>query len=204
MSLLDVQRSLVGFARGSTSAYQHCDNLTQAEREWLTQLLHSPGLLVTQQIQQWWRISRVCSAAPLTIELLKRDQLEDLIIEYVTTEPVRTLFFAAELEQFKLFIQQHPRTTATIKTLVEFEYEIKNAYQTSVASARGKAHITLAKILHFKHDPIRLLSALLTGTTLPIETQDYYILVSPALPEHWRMLTDAECAQYPELAEIYI
>lgn len=189
MSLLEVQRSLVGFARGSTAEYRNCNNLTNDENDWLSRILNSPGLQVTQQTQQWWRIARVCSAAPLTLALLKREGLEELLYEYITCQPVKTLFFAAELEQFNYFIQDHPQANSTIKTLVEFEFAIKNAYQSSVNRDQTKQGHNVALViqaLHFRCDPIKLLGSLLTGAALPLETQDYYVIVSPDLPQHWR------------------
>jgi len=185
MSLLDVQRSLVGFARGSTREYQHCDNLTQAENEWLTQLLDAPGLHVTQQVQQWWRVSRVCATAPLTIALLKRNGLEDLLIEYIITEPIRTLFFAAELEQFKTFLHAQPQVDATTKTLVEFEAGIKTAIQLAAAGNAAQRE-DFSLWLKFQCNPPALFTALLTGTPLPpVEPEPYHLEISPHLESLW-------------------
>lgn len=192
MSLLDVQRSLVGFARGSTIEFQGCDNLTHAEYKWLTQVQDSPGLQVTQQIQQWWRIARVCASAPLTVELLKRAGLEELIVEYITTEPVRSLFFAAELQQFKTFLQHHAQVDATTHTMIEFEAALKNAYQTSVTNQPAKLIAHTSCKLHFTRPPIALFTALLTGTELPIENGHHYVIVSADLPQHWRLATAIE------------
>lgn len=186
MSLLDVQRSLVGFARGSTAEYQRCQDLTHIEQEWLQQLLDSPGLQVTQQIQQWWRISRVCSTAPLTIELLKRNGLEELVIEYITNEPVRTLFFAAELEQFKQFLLRNTLVDTTTKALIEFETGIKTATQlaTNATSSRAGAQPLM---LVFNCNPPQLFAALLTGTELPpVESNTYQVEINPALDSLWR------------------
>jgi len=185
MSLLDVQRSLVGFARGSTREYQHCNNLTLAEHEWLKQLLASPGLQITQQVQQWWRISRVCATAPLTMALLKRNGLDDLIIEYITTEPIRTLFFAAELEQFKTFLHAQPQVDATTKTLVEFELGIKSATQLAAAgNAAEDEYFSLS--LKFACNPPALFTALLTGTPLPsIGQEEYQLDINPTLEFLW-------------------
>lgn len=182
MSLLDVQRSLVGFARGSTSEYQHCNNLTLAENEWLQQLLDSSGLQITQQVQQWWRISRVCATAPLTITLLKRNGWEELIIEYIITEPIRTLFFAAELEQFKTFLHAQPQVDDTTKTLIEFELGIKTASQLIAAAQRE--HFSLS--LQFERNPTALFTALLTGTPLPpVEPEPYLLEINPQLASLW-------------------
>lgn len=185
MSLLDVQRSLVGFARGSTSEYRHCSNLTLAENEWLNQLLDSSGLHITQQIQQWWRISRVCATAPLTITLLKRNGLEDLMVEYIITEPIRTLFFAAELEQFKTFLHAQPQVDATTKTLIEFELGIKTATQlVTVGNAAQREYFSLP--LKLERNPPTLFSALLTGAALPpIETVPYHLEINPQLESLW-------------------
>lgn len=185
MSLLDVQRSLVGFARGSTSEYQHCSNLTPAEHEWLQQLLDSAGLQITQQVQQWWRISRVCATAPLTITLLKRNGLEELIIEYIITEPIRTLFFAAELEQFKRFLHAQPQVDATTKTLIEFELGIKTATQLmATGNAVQREHYSLS--LQFERNPPALFTALLTGTPLPsVELEPYHLDINPQLESLW-------------------
>lgn len=182
MSLLDVQRSLVGFVRGSTSEYQRCKELTQIEHEWLKQLLNSSGLQVTQQIQQWWRISRVCSTAPLTIELLKRNALEELIIEYITNEPVRTLFFAAELEQFKQFLHRNTLVDATTKALIEFELGIKTA--TQLLAAAQVDYFSLS--IQFERNPTALFTALLTGTPLPpVEPEPYLLEINPQLESLW-------------------
>lgn len=185
MSLLDVQRSLVGFARGSTSEYQDCNNLTQAEHEWLKQLLDSSGLHITQQVQQWWRISRVCATAPLTIALLKRNGLEELIIEYIITEPIRTLFFAAELEQFKTFLHARPQVDATTKTLIEFELGIKTATQLAAAgNTAQREYFSLS--LKFERNPPALFAALLTGAPLPpVGQDDYQLDINSTLESLW-------------------
>lgn len=185
MSLLDVQRSLVGFARGSTDEYQRCDNLTRAEHEWLKQLVDSPGLQVTQQIQQWWRIGRICSTALLTIELLKRNGQADLIAEYIITEPVRTLFFAAELEQFKCFLHNHAQVDATTKTLIDFEAGIKTAVQLAAAKPITPTE-QFSLTLIFVCNPPALFSALLTGAPLPaIESTPYCLEINPRLESLW-------------------
>jgi hypothetical protein len=185
MSLLDVQRSLVGFARGSTNEYQSCTNLTSGEDEWLKELWTSRGLMVTQQIQQWWRLSRICLAAPLSIELLKRAGLEELIIEYITTEPVRSLFFAAELEQFKCFLQAHLLVNSLTKTMIEFESGIKTATQRAATSQTAHCH-SYALSLTFDRCPHALFSALLTGAPLPPADPNGYVLeISSMLESLW-------------------
>jgi len=185
MSLLDVQRSLVGFARGSTSEYQGCNNLTQAENEWLRQLLDSSGLHITQQVQQWWRISRVCATAPLTIALLKRNSLDDLIIKYIISEPIRTLFFAAELEQFKTFLHAQPQVDATTKTLIEFELGIKMATQLAAGDNPAQREF-FSLSLKFERNPPALFAALLTGAPLPpVEQDEYQLDINPLLASLW-------------------
>ncbi len=185
MSLLDVQRSLVGFSRGSTDEYRSCSDLTATEHEWLKQLLHSPGLHVTQQVQQWWRISRVCATAPLTIALLKRNGLEELVINYIITEPIRTLFFAAELEQFKTFLQSQPNVDSTTKSLVEFEAGIKTATQL-LANSHATQHEIFSLSLTFECNPPALFTALLTGAALPpIEQDAYQVEINPTLESLW-------------------
>lgn len=185
MSLLDVQRSLVGFARGSMREYQACMDLTQAEHAWLAQLSTAPGLHVTQQVQQWWRINRVCATAPLTIALLQRNGLEDLLIEYIITEPIRTLFFSAELEQFKNFLHAQPQVDTTTKALVEFELGIKTATQLAAAgnTVQGE-YFSLS--LKFECNPPALFAALLTGAPLPaLEQEAYYLDINSTLESLW-------------------
>ncbi|MCE3253243.1 MAG: hypothetical protein K0Q67_2263 [Cellvibrio sp.] len=186
MSLLDVQRSLVGFARGSSAEYHHCGNLTPSEDKWLKQLLDAPGLHITQQVQQWWRISRVCATAPLTVALLKRHGLEELIVEYIITEPIRTLFFAAELDQFKTFLRGKALVDHTTRTLVEFEAGIKTAAQLAAAGNEVSTE-SFSLLLRFQCYPPALFAALLTGTPLPaLEQQDYYLEINPSLESLWR------------------
>lgn len=196
MSLLDVQRSLVGFARGSTTEYERCDKLTSLEHEWLKQLLEAPGLHVTQQVQQWWRINRVCATAPLTIALLKHNGQEDLVIHYIITEPIRTLFFAAELEQFKQFLHTQVQVDTTTKALVSFEAGIKTASQLlATGTAAQRENFSLS--LRFERDPVALFSALLTGSTLPpIEQRNYQLDIDPALDSLW------VCHQHPAMPAI--
>ncbi|MGV8836934.1 hypothetical protein [Cellvibrio sp.] len=184
MSLLDVQRSLVGLTRGSMGAYENALQLTPDEQEWLTQILDSKGLQVTQQIQQWWRMSRVCSTAPLTIELLKRNGLTDLIVEYITNQPVRTLFFAAELEQFKQFLETHAQVDTTTKTLIAFEAGIKAATQLASANLTTQ---TFSLSLKFEQNPLELFTALLTGMPLPpADPQGFQLVVDSTLETLWR------------------
>lgn len=184
MSLLDVQRSLVGLARGAMGAHQNSHQLTPDEQEWLAQILDSKGLQVTQQIQQWWRINRVCSTAPMTIELLKRNSLTDVIIEYITNQPIRTLFFAAELEQFKQFLENHAQVDTSTKTLVAFEVGIKTA--TQFASAKVTHQIFLLS-LQFEQNPLKLFAALLTGNALPpIDPHGFQLVIDSTLETLWR------------------
>lgn len=190
MSLLDVQRSMVEFARGYYRESNKHDNHTLAESKWLDQLPHSPGMKITQQTQQWWRITRLCSAAPLSVELIKRSGREELLYDYIMNEPVRSLFFAAELEQFADYLQHCSESTVTINTLAAFECAVKNAYQASVSNE--ESHIAPVRSLHFTCDPIGLFTALLTGAPLPPSTHDFYIVVSPSLPQYWRVAHETE------------
>jgi hypothetical protein len=174
----------VGLARGSMGAYENALQLTPGEQEWLTQILDSKGLQVTQQIQQWWRMSRVCSTAPLTIELLKRNGLTDVIVEYITNQPVRTLFFAAELEQFKQFLETHVQVDTTTKTLIAFEAGIKSASQLASANLTTP---TFSLSLKFEQNPLELFTALLTGTPLPsADSQGFQLVVDSTLETLWR------------------
>lgn len=184
MPLLDVQRSLVGFARGSTEAFKNCSDLEPHEHEWLMKVLDSPGLNVTQQIQQWWRISRVLSTANMTVELLKRNDQADLIIDYITTEPIRTLFFSAELEQFKKFLHTHPRVDQTTQAVIAFEAGIKTAMQVIAANT---IHSDLFPVsLTFWRNPSSLFTALITGSPLPpMEPNPYYLEINPQLESLW-------------------
>jgi len=185
MSLLELQRSLVGFARGSTDAYQQCRDLTPLEREWLTQVLNSGGLRISQQIQQWWRISRICSTAYLTIELLKRNEQAELILDYITHEPIRTLFFAAELEQFKSFLHQHPQVDATTKSVIAFEAGIKAAIQLAATKTYSRTE-QFPLLITFWCNPGTLLTALLTGDSLPaLEEEPYQVEINPELESLW-------------------
>lgn len=184
MSLLDVQRSLIGLARGSMGAYENTLQLTPDEQEWLTHILDSKGLQVTQQIQQWWRMSRVCSTAPMTIELLKRNGLTDVIVEYIINQPVRTLFFAAELEQFKQFLETHPQVDTTTKALITFEAGIKTATQQASAKITTQ---TFSLSLNFEQNPPELFTALLTGKPLPpTDPQGFRLVIDSTLETLWR------------------
>lgn len=185
MPLLDLQRSLVGFARGSQHAYQQSNSLTNGEREWLNEVLNSRGLNVTQQIQQWWRIARICSSAPLTVEMLKRKNQIDLMINYIIQQPIRTLFFVAELEQFKNFVERDPTADDTTKSLIAFEAAIKATLKASSGvNHSGKDKFTTKVI--FWRDPVKLFAALLTNTPLPEhEPAPYYVEINPKLESLW-------------------
>ncbi len=184
MPLLDLQRSLVGFARGSQYAYQQSKSLTSNERAWLNDVLNSRGLQVTQQIQQWWRIARIFSTAPLTLEILKRQNQIDVVINYITQEPIHTLFSAAELEQFKNYIERCPGVDDTTKSIVAFESAIKTALQT--LSSENHCDNEKFPQLTFWRNPVRLFAALLSRGPLPeVEPEPYHVEINPKLESLW-------------------
>lgn len=210
MPLAEVQDCMIRLARGDYRPIANEIPLTLEERDWLNSLKSEPGLSVTADIQSWWRLSRLAIATPLTVELLKRHNLEHLIIDYLTTAPVRTLFFAAEAEQFKQFLSEQRAVDVFTRTTAAYECAMKNASQLSVAV--NSKQTTLANNLagnidhlkqtpavtplHFDRNPLTVFQALLTAQVLPeFEREDFYLLVAPQLPNLWRRISATEYLQ---------
>ncbi|WP_039912738.1 hypothetical protein [Cellvibrio mixtus] len=199
MPLADVQSCLVSLARGNHTPLMHKQNLSDEERSWLQQLRASKGLMVTEQIQGWWRLGRLHTAAPLTVGLLKYWQQEFLIIDYITHMPLRTLFFAAEIEQFKQFLLDRDDVDAFTKTTIAFEYALKQAGQLQSndgAPIKQVDKIQLAPgvvALQFNRNPLEVFHALLTAKPIAAgKAENFYVVVAPHLPDLWRRASAAE------------
>jgi hypothetical protein len=210
MPLAEVQDCMIRLARGDCRPIAEEIPLTPEEKAWLNSLKSAPGLSVTADIQSWWRLSRLAIATPLTVELLKRQNLEHLIIDYLTTAPVRTLFFAAEAEQFKQFLHEQSAVDVFTKTTAAYECAMKNASQLSAAISNRKTSLQNNSIenidqlkqepgitpLYFDRNPLKIFQALLTAQALPeFEREDFYLLVAPHMPNLWCKISAAEYLQ---------
>lgn len=213
MPLAEVQDCMVRLARGDHRPIADEIPLTPEEKGWLNSLKTAPGLSVTADIQSWWRLSRLTISTPFTVELLKRHKQEHLIIEYLTTAPVRTLFFAAEAEQFKHFLHQQHTVDVFTKTTVTYEWAMKNASQLSAEISNNQSalkknsvgitnqptRISGVATLHFDRNPLKVFQALLAAQELPEpELEDFYLLIAPQLPNLWCKISATE---YFELTE---
>ncbi len=203
MPLADVQSCLISLARGDQSPLMRTHDLSDEERGWLRQLQGSKGLMVTEQIQSWWRLGRLHTAAPFTVGLLKYWQQEFLIIDYITHMPLRTLFFAAEIEQFKQFLFNRDDVDAFTKTTIAFECALKQVAQLQcdhsvqpISSITKTDTIQLAPgvvVLKFSRNPLEVFHALLTAKPIAAgKTENFYVVVAPRLPDLWRRASTAE------------
>ena len=210
MPLAELQDCMVRLARGDYRPIADEIPLTTEERDWLNSLKSVAGLSVTADIQSWWRLSRLAIAVPLTVELLKRTRQEHLIIDYITNAPVRTLFFAAEAEQFKQFLSEQDKLDLFIKTTAAYECAMKNASLLSAGFSNKKttlmpslmeitnrsAPMSAATPLFFDRNPLKIFHALLTAQPLPeFEKEDFFLLVAPQLPNFWKQISAAEYLQ---------
>lgn len=201
MSLLEVQRRLVHLVNGNDE-YPSSANLTPLESEWLNSLPRSTGLTVTRETQRWWRYARLYSSAPLSMRLLQRENRSQLIEEYMSTQPVRSLFFSAELEQLSAFLLSRSDVSDLVKIIASFEVALRNAHQLQNSCAHEHRYFLKNTLAFFKfpYPPDHLVSALLRDTPFRLgENMPVTILVSPAFPHLWRIASygdEMELFQY--------
>ena len=173
--------------------FQLSPTLADIEKGWLTGLPQSAGLMVTHETQRWWRSTRLCSAAPLSMRLLERENLSYLIDEYMLTQPVRSLFFAAELEQFCEFLLLQDHVSHLVKTVAQFEVAMRHAHQIKSGCLLKPAYFPMSSLTFFQftHHPTRLFFSLLHNQNLPPhEKKPLTVLVSPAFPPLWHLASD--------------
>ncbi|HTF95448.1 MAG TPA: hypothetical protein VL995_04880 [Cellvibrio sp.] len=189
---------MVRLVNGSDN-YHASPYLTGLESEWLNDLPHSAGLMVTHETQRWWRSTRLCSSAPLSMRLLEREHLPHLINEYMVTQPVRSLFFAAELEQFCEFLVLRNDVSQLVKTLVQFEVAMRHAHQVRSGCLLKPAYFAIQELTHFHffYHPTRLLFSLLHDQPMPTpEKKPVTVLVSPAFTQLWHLASEQDVEKF--------
>jgi hypothetical protein len=215
MALRDVQIALATriamptpdlSGKNGQQAWWHSLHLTPAEQAWFEQIMDSPGMQLTCDVQRWWRRMRLQSSVRLTLAVLPPQQRLAVIQAYVTSEPCTSLFFIPEALQFLEFVLQTAPDVPYLQAVARFEQALFRAKeaQDTLGSAlpegivllpthRLRRHTAAALILFPAH-PEWLLSALLQGTTdLPApDGHQYPVLVAPGLPHLWRQATSEE------------
>lgn len=85
----------------------------------------SIGLDVTADVVRWWRLARLNTALPFSIQLVKRLDLQRLIDDYLK-RPCVTLFFVREAESFYKYLLQFS-VPLILKDMVAFEHGLHRA-----------------------------------------------------------------------------
>ncbi|AZZ89728.1 hypothetical protein EUZ85_03000 [Hahella sp. KA22] len=208
MPLHDLQIAMVEMIHSHTSAcsgevdLSHL-NLNEAERAWLQELSLSKGFQVTCDVQKWWRKARLQIAAPLTLRLLERLQLQALVEEYMRATPCRSLYFVPEAMSFKTFICEHT-ADPLLQALATFENALKaiHEYRLSPVSTmepnsnrcRNFSIVIapMSQLIEFPAAPEKLLCALILNQPLPAAEGSHPVLTAPGVRKYWRAATATE------------
>ncbi|ABC27016.1 hypothetical protein HCH_00095 [Hahella chejuensis KCTC 2396] len=208
MPLHDLQIAMVEMIHSHTSdAADNMDlnrlDLSAEERTWLHALKASKGFKVTCDVQKWWRKARLQIAAPLTLRLLDRLQLQALVEEYMRATPCRSLYFVPEAMSFKTFICEHTKDPL-LHALTMFESALKaiHEYRLSPVSPMEPSSnrcrnfsVTVApmsQLIEFPAAPEKLLCALMLNQPLPNAEGPHPVLVAPGVRKYWRAATTME------------
>jgi hypothetical protein len=177
--------------------------LTTSERDWLTQLAHTPGFNVTCYIQRWWRETKLSWTARLTMAALGPELTTEAIKGYLKATPCPSLFFTPEALGFLDYVLNGANSDFTMRPhlaeIARFERALLIAKEAAQQSAfgqavepesRSEALISLhpaAALLEFSTPPEELLGALVEGRPLPPASNTLYpVLVAPGLAYLWR------------------
>jgi hypothetical protein len=177
--------------------------LNAEQRNWLEQLVGSPGFEVTCLVQRWWRETRLRWAIRLTLPALGPDQATEVINTYLNTIPVSSLFFFPEALGFLDFILQLKLEIPHVNAIAHFERAMflaaeaaslpLNHLDGSWPQRTPKYPNPASTVVVFDTDPEKLLKAILTGKPLPEPgPQKTTVLVSSTIPCFWRVLNKEE------------
>ncbi|WLQ12972.1 hypothetical protein O5O45_24905 [Hahella aquimaris] len=208
MPLHDLQIAMVEMIHSHTSACPEkldCKrlDLNEAERAWLHELSESKGFQVTCDVQKWWRKARLQIAAPLTLRLLERLQLQALVEEYICATPCRSLYFVPEAMAFKTFICEHtadPLLQAltvfecALKAIHEYRLSPVSPMETNSNRCRNFSVVIapMSQLVEFPAAPEKLLCALILNQPLPTVDGAHPVLVGPGVKKYWRAATAME------------
>jgi hypothetical protein len=180
-------------------------DLTEAERTWLKQLLHTPGMRLTCTIQRWWRQMRLQQTVRLTLAALPPARRLQVVQAYIATVPCASLFFIPEALQFLDFVLLTVSGVSHLDAIARFERALLCAREAEDTSAHTPLDVTAllpSRVLHrhqaaalisFSAPPEQLLPALLQGLPVPApDNRAYAVLVTPRLPHYWRPVTPDE------------
>jgi hypothetical protein len=216
MSLGDLQIALGALVTTGTSASRpsRCQSadldgldLTAEERTWLDQLTGSPGLAITCRVQRWWREMRLRLTVRLTLAALGAVRSAEMIRAYVDSSPCTSLFYIPEALGFLDCVIREGDATPHLGAVARFERALLLAAVAAPAPSRptpepangnGSEAWRLqphpaATIIEFAAPPELVLGALLWGKPLPPTVGPACpVLVSPSLPDLWRLATRDE------------
>lgn len=167
---------------------EEAGRLTQEESAHLADLSLSAGLEVTRDVQIWWRQARLQIAAPFSMRLIQRLDLQHLVAHY-QKHPCTTLFFLREAQAFSGFIQDIPDAPKILRDMVQFECALHQAKlrQSSNAPATGLPGQSHTTELCLSYCPEACIEALLHNTPLPQPRQDPVVIqINSTWPRLWR------------------
>jgi len=215
MSLHDLQTALGGLIAGTS--WDRSDvpsggppqfDLTVAERAWLARLGGSPGFEVTRHVRRWWRRTRILWTARLTVTALGQKRAAEALDRYLEdrTGTTPSLFFTAETVGFLNFLLRDPPAIPHSAAVARFERALLLAAEvdrpapagswpgaSAVAAGRRLEPHPAAAVVDFDAAPEAVLGALLFGGPLPLYGESPTpVLVSPGLPDLWRLSCSAE------------
>lgn len=191
--------------QSAPQAWWHTLNLTPAEQAWFEQVMDSPGMQLTCEVQQWWRRMRLQSTLRLTLAVLPPAQRMAVIQAYIASEPCMSLFFVPEALQFLEFVLKTAPDVPYLEVVARFEHALFRVKETRDTLACTPQEVVAllpthrigcyeaAALILFPTRPEWLLGALLQGTVLPEpDGHQYPVLVAPGLPHLWRQATPDE------------
>ena len=124
-------------SKNGQQAWWHSLNLTPAEQAWFEQIMDSPGMQLTCDVQRWWRRMRLQSSVRLTLAVLPPQQRMAVIQAYIASEPCMSLFFIPEALQFLDFVLQTAPDVPYLEAVARFEqalFRAKEAQDTLVCT----------------------------------------------------------------------
>ncbi len=173
-------------------------DLTSAERDWLIQLLGTPGFTVTCYIQRWWRETKLSWTTRLTLAALGPAEADAALKSYLEATPCPSLFFTPEALGFLDFVARVAERPH-VAEIARFERALlvaKEAAQqladrqpvgNELPSGARIAPHPAAALLEFAAPPAELLGALVEGRALPPACAARFpVLIAPGLPHLWR------------------
>ena len=177
-------------------------DLTPRERKRLLTIAAQPGMRVNTAIHRANRLSPLEQTAPFTCFLLG-EQLPALLERYWLENPTENLQLPAECERFVAFLKKEIQSTriasAYLEEVLEFERVCTELRFFTEQELRNLDSCNdglpdLVRIVHFRHDPVQLLEALMNLQLPPADLPEgeFHLLIDYRTDEPDFRLIDVE------------